>query len=35
MLYSKNNPASYLAANQTKLETELHNLLVSVGAIEE
>jgi len=35
MLYSQNNPASYLAANQTRLETELHNLLVSVGAIEE
>lgn len=35
LLYDKNNPASYLASNKTKLETALHNLLVSVGAIEE
>lgn len=35
LLYNKKNPATYLASNQTKLETELHKLLVSIGAVEE
>lgn len=35
LLFNKKNPATYLASNQTKLENELHKLLVSVGAIAE
>lgn len=33
LLAKDKNPASHLAANRTKMETELHDLLVSVNAI--
>lgn len=35
LLAGQKNPATYLAANRTKMETELQELLVTVGAVAE